>query len=410
MKLLLLINLLILSLQAATHPYSVVIKSPFNDTLYSVVEDYDGGISAVGFYKNFNTSKSSVEKSYTNPFDYLAHVSSTHGIDMQLIKMNKHAKIVFKKTLHVGEFSKAVALTKTSDDGYFVGGYTLDGHLVVAKLDQRGEKLFVKVFGKKHFDTMKKMIALSSGGVLVVGSSMSQVEPNDSIYNGGLGQSDIMVTRISADGKILWSKKFGTMYNDTGIDAVQGSDGTVIVLGTTSEGKKSKIVLMRISHFGTLLWYKTYLDKTFVKPYCMTALQDHNYLISFDTLDENHEKQINLTKFDGKGNIVQHVLIHTEYPSALLDLKEDRNGYIIGVGKVTDNNYQDTDALLMKLSGSLKPLYKKHYGSAYYDLFRGVTVLRNGDYVAVGSRSSTHSQISNMWIVKLDPNGTIAQK
>ncbi len=410
MKFLLLLTFLISLTQAQINKYNVVIKSPFNDTLLSVIQDYGNTISAVGFYKHYKSSNNS-SKTYLNPFNYLSHVGANYGINIHLVKINDSAKIILNKSISLHEFSKAVSVVKTPSNGYFVGGYTLNGNLLILKLNAQGQTIFIKKFGLHQYDSINKMIALKDGGVLVVGSSMSQDGGYSSMFNNGLGLHDIILIRISRHGQILWNKKFGTAYNDYGIDVTQAKDATFIVMGITAYKTTTKIVLIHVSQGGSIIWYKTYLDKKYLKPYSLILLRNNDFLISFDTKNRiNKQQQINLSKFNLQGTLLIHVKINSEYPSALLRIKEDKNGYIIGVGKITDKIYYNTDGLFMKLSTSLHILTQRHFGSKYYDIFKDIIILRDGKYIAVGNKSTKNSQISNMWIVKLNKNGTIAQK
>ena len=151
---------------------------------------------------------------------------------MQLIKIDASGKIILDKSSALSQFSKAVAITKTPTNGYYVGGHTMDGQLILLKLDSSANLIFKKTFGTKNFDKLNNIVQLSDGGVLAVGSSTTSRNQNDSLFQTGLGLNDIFLTRFSKDGHILWSKKYGTQYDDRGIDAVEAYDGSIIVIST----------------------------------------------------------------------------------------------------------------------------------------------------------------------------------
>jgi outer membrane protein OmpA-like peptidoglycan-associated protein len=402
---LLLFLLLSFSLIANTNNFSVIVDKPFNDALYDVTEDYDRTISAIGFSKSFKATNNN--QTYNNAFDFLESVSNSHGSQMHLLKVDNDANIKISKAAKLPKFNEAIALVKTPSNGYFVGGYTLDGSLLLAKLDTKGDILFTKLFGTSNNDTMSDLIALKDGGVLVIGSSTTTRSKNDNLFQSGLGLNDISLTRFSKDGKILWSKKYGTSYDDSGIDAVEAQDGSIIVVAKTTYDKYKNVTLMRISENGTKIWLKHYKSENTITPYKLIRLKDNNFLLSMGQKDSMQKEQIRLIKFDIQKNIILDKNVRTTYSSALKDIKEFSNSNLMAVGYVKDT--YNTDALVMLLDSNLNMLYQEHYGTDNYDVFNSLHILHNSQVAAAGITTSEKSQESNMWLVKLNPDGTIAQ-
>jgi outer membrane protein OmpA-like peptidoglycan-associated protein len=402
---LLLFLLLSCSLIANTNNFSVIVDKPFNDALYDVTEDYDRTISAIGFSKSFKATNNN--QTYNNAFDFLESISDSHGSQMHLLKVDNDANIKISKAAKLPKFNEAIALVKTPSNGYFVGGYTLEGSLLLAKLDTKGDILFTKLFGTSNNDTMNDLIALKDGGVLAIGSSTTTRSKNDNLFQSGLGLNDISLTRFSKDGKILWSKKYGTSYDDSGIDAVEAQDGSIIVVAKTTYDKYKNVTLMRISENGTKIWLKHYKSENTITPYKLIRLKDNNFLLSMGQKDSMQKEQIRLIKFDIQKNIILDKNVRTTYSSALKDIKEFSNSNLMAVGYVKDT--YNTDALVMLLDSNLNMLYQEHYGTDNYDVFNSLHILHNSQVAAAGITTSEKSQESNMWLVKLNPDGTIAQ-
>jgi len=388
--------------------YSIIIKKPFNEALLDITQDYDRTISAVGFTKNYKRTSTSTNEAYTNAFDYLESISNAHGSQIQLIKADKHANIVLSKSTKLSKFNKAIAIVKTPSNGYFVGGYTLDGDLLILKLSSNGDIIFTKIFGTKNYDRMNNLVLLSDGGVLAVGSSITSRNRHDSIFETGLGLNDIYITRFSKDGVKLWSKKYGTKYDDRGIDAVEANDGSIIVTSTTAYGNNKDITLMRITQNGDKIWLKHYKKGLFVTPYKIIKLRDNNFLLSLSQRNEIGQDQVKLIKFDLQRNILLSKEITTTYSSALYDIKEFSDGNIVGIGYVRD--IYDTDGLVMILDSQLELLNQEHYGDENFDTFNALSILHNSQVAVAGINTDKNSQESNMWIVKLNKDGSMAQK
>ena len=399
--------LLFTSLYAKSSDFSIIINKPFNDALFDITQDYDRDISAVGFSKNYETSSASSGTSYTDPFEYLKNVSSKNGSQISLVKVNNAADIVLNKTTNLSRVNKAVSILKTPSNGYLIGGYTLDGSLIILKLDSNGNTLFTKIFGTATQDKMSKLLQLSDGGVLAVGSSTTSRSAHDTLFETGLGLNDIYLTRFSKDGTKLWSKKYGTQYDDQGVDAAEADDGSIIVLSITKYEIYKNITLMRTSESGDKIWLQHYKSETLVTPYRIIKLKDNNFLMSLSQENELHKDQIRLVKFDLQNNIIIDRNIDTSYSSGLKDIKEFSDGTLMGVGYVNDT--YNTDALVMVLNNELSLLNQEHYGEENFDMFNALTILHNSQVAAAGIHTDNNSQESNMWIVKLNRDATMAQ-
>ena len=386
--------------------FSIIIDKKFDSALFDIVQDYDRSISAVGFSSTYET-KSTSTHSYTNAFDYLSSLSNAHGTQMHLIKVDNQAKLELDKPANLVNYNKAVALVKTPNNGYFVGGYTLHGSLLISKLDSHGKIIFSKSFGTKNHDTMKNMILLKDGGILTIGSSTTSRSSQDNIFETGLGLSDIYITRFSKDGRKLWGKKYGTSYDDKGIDAVEAQDGSLIIVGNTQYYAHKNITLLRLTGNGDKLWLKHYEEKSNLTPYKLIKLRDNSFLLSSSRENEIAKEQIRLIKFTLHNDIILDKEIHTSYSSVLYDIKEYSDGGIIGVGKVRDTF--NTNGLVMLLDSSLNMSIQEHYGKNNYDAFHSVTILHNSQAAIAGINTSELSQESNMWILKVNRDASVSQ-
>ena len=399
--------LLTFTLLAKPNDFSVIIDKPFNDALLDITQDYDRSISAVGFSNKFVKSNQNANQTYTNAFDYLSSISEAFGAQMHIVKVNPDGSVALSKSAKLAKFNEAVALVKTPSNGYFVGGYTLDGSLIVLKADSNANLIFSKTFGTSNYDRMNNLILLSDGGVLAVGSSVTSRSENDNMFETGLGQNDIYLTRFSKNGRRLWSKKYGTEYDDRGIDAVEARDGSIIVIATTSHDKNKNITLMRINENGNKIWLKHYKSEKTVTPHKIIRLRDNNFLLSLSQQNEMQKEQIRLIKFDLQKNIILDKFVNTTYSSVLKDIKEFSDSNVVAVGYVRDS--YNTDALTMILDSELNMLHQEHYGDDNFDIFNAVTILNNSQVAVAGINTSKDSQESNMWIVKLNRDGTMAQ-
>ena len=402
----LLFFMLLASSYAKTSDFSIIVDKAFDAALFDVTQDYDRSVTAVGFSKDYKQDSGS-GKTYTSAFEYLANASSHSGTQMHLLKVDDKANVLISNDSKLAHFSEAVAVVKTPSNGYFVGGYSMDGSLLVLKLDSLGGVIFTKTFGTKNFDKMNNLILMSDGGVLAIGSSVTSRSTSDNVFETGLGQNDVYMTRFSKNGQKLWSKKYGTEYDDEGIDAAEARDGSIVALSSTSHGKRQEVTLARVTENGDQIWLKRYESEKLATPHKIIRLRDDNFLVSLSQYDDTRKEQIRLIKFDLRKNILEDKQIFTTYPSALYDIKEFSDGTLMGVGYVKDA--YNTDGLAMIFDSRLSMLKQEHYGGENYDVFNALSILNNSQVAVVGARANDDSQESNMWIAKLNKDATMAQ-
>jgi outer membrane protein OmpA-like peptidoglycan-associated protein len=390
--------------------FSVIIHKPFNAALFDITEDYDRTITAVGFSNEFKNN-SKIATSYTNAFDYLESISQKYGSQMTLVKVDQKANILLEKVAKLNRFNKAIAVVKTPANGYVIGGYTLDGSLLVVKLDANANILYSKTFGTKNYDRMSNLILLSDGGVLAVGSSFTSRSTADNIFTTGLGKNDIFITRFSKNGHILWSKKYGTKFDDNGIDAVEAADGSIIVVSTMASELKRDVTFMRLTENGNKIWLNHFItynkNENLIVPTKIIKLRDNSFVVTLIQYNQLQKEHIRVIKFDLYKNILADKEIETTYPSGLMDIKEFSNGTLVGVGYVKDKH--NRDGLAMLLDSDLSLLQQEHYGAENYDTFYALTILHNSEVAVAGIHTDDTSQEGNMWIMKLNHDLTIAQ-
>lgn len=395
------------SLLAKQSDYSIIIDEPFNNALLDVTQDYDRSISAVGFIKTYKNNSSKPDATYTNAFDYLSSLKNVQDTLIHLVKVDEAADIKLRKSANMPNFSEAVGVIKTPQNGYFVGGHTLDGSMVVLKLDSNANTLSHKIFGTPNQDNMNKIVALRDGGILTIGTSATSKSNSLNLFNNGLGLNDIYLARFSSNAELLWSKRYGTVHDDIGVDAAEADDGSIVVLSQTKSGQSKNIALMRVTQNGDKVWHEEYKSDRGATAYKIIKLRDGNFAISLSQKDEMEKEQIRLLKIDLQKNLLLDKTIHTAYASALKDIKESSDGKIVGVGYVKDT--YNTDALAMLLDSKFAMLTQEHYGSDEYDTFNALTILHNSQIAAVGVYTNIDSQETNMWIVKLNRDLSMVQ-
>lgn len=152
-----------------------------------------------------------------------------------------------------------------------VGGVQLtsrgNNDVALIKLNKDGDVQWVTQVGGEAFDVINRVALDGNGGIYLLGGF------NDVTDLGGgplksAGARDLIVARLDASGRHVWSKRIGGAFNDTpGGIAVDPSGNIVITgslekevdfLGTKVVGKSEDIFVAKLAGDGALTWVKTY--------------------------------------------------------------------------------------------------------------------------------------------------------
>ncbi|MFA5625183.1 MAG: hypothetical protein WC966_09050 [Bradymonadales bacterium] len=157
--------------------------------------------------------------------------------DAFLTKMTKSGIIVWTKQWGTigDDFGKSVVVGK---DGYiYVGGTTTDSFATIittagrspflTKFDADGNLLYTKQFGTMYDDDLVEIAAAPSEGVYMAGHTKGNI--GGFILYGG---SDIFVLKIAGNGNTAWKKQYGSSKDET-LAAMSVYNEKLYLLGTT---------------------------------------------------------------------------------------------------------------------------------------------------------------------------------
>ncbi len=294
------------------------------------------------------------------------------------------------KTFGGTKNESAQAITKTTDGGYAVLGFTqsIDGDVVdkplgnfdywVLKFSSNHTLQWSKTYGGSDDDRGNDIIQTTDGGFAILGSSQSS---DDDVTNNE-GSQDFWIAKLDALGNISWQKSFGFSGLDSGIALIQTNDNGYLITGildvTASGGLGNSRNSQR--HAGGDYWV--------IK------------------LDVNGEKQ--WRNFYGGG--------FTDTPYDCIQTAD--NGYIIvGASDSNDvdinNNKGSYDFWIVKISDTGTLIWEKSFGGSEIDEARAIADSGDGNYIIVGDTRSSDKDVSknngaaDLWIIKMSPMGEL---
>ena len=376
-------------------------------------------------------------------------VSCTKDTNTSLAQ-NSELEIEHIKTLGGSKNESAQAVTKTSDGGYAILGYTQsnDGDVRnksnesydywLLKFDARNQLQWQKTYGGSDDDRGFDLIQTSDGGFAVLGKSKS----NDLDVSENSGFDDFWISKLDSNGSISWEYSYGFAGSDTPNSIIQTQDNGYLLTGvldvSASNGQGDRYAAVRQRHAGGDYWaiklnssglreWSNYYGGSFTDTaYDAIQTQDNGYIIigssdstDVDVSNPNGGYDFWVIKISNTGTLVwEKTFGGSEIDEArAITSSNDGNYLIVGDTRSNDLNISQNagaaDLWVIKITPEGSLLWEKTIGGTNFDVGRSISTTQdNGFLISGSSRSSdgnliTNKGLNDAWVLKIDSSGDI---
>ena len=366
------------------------------------------------------------------------------------LAQNSELEIEHIKTLGGSKNESAQAVTKTTDGGYAILGYTQsnDGDVRnksnesydywLLKFDARNQLQWQKTYGGSDDDRGFDLIQTSDGGFAMLGKSKS----NDLDVSENSGFDDFWVSKLDSNGSISWEYSYGFAGSDTPNSIIQTRDNGYLLTGvldvSASNGQGDRHAAVRQRHAGGDYWavklnssgvreWSNYYGGSFTDTaYDAIQTQDNGYIIigssdsnDVDISNSNGGYDFWVVKISNTGSLVwEKTFGGSEIDEArAITSSNDGNYLIVGDTRSDDLNISQNagaaDLWLIKITPEGTLLWEKTIGGTNFDVGRSVSKTQdNGFLISGSSRSSdgnltTNKGLNDAWVLKIDSGGDI---
>ena len=301
--------------------------------------------------------------------------------------------------------------------------------VVLFRFATQGIKFWEITLGGTGDESISDLIETIDGGLLMIGSSDSKENTLGSAYGG----SDVWVVRLDANGKVLWTKRFGGRGNDQGLMAVALPDG-YFYIGGESGSKDGSMRgrhhggldgwLAKLDGDGNLIWQQFYGgsgDEQFIGAY---FLPNYECIVVGSSSSKDYDVKHNYGKKDAWiirinefGQLLEEQCFGGSDIEEVHRSARDKNGNLYLIGTTFSNNghipYQHGkgDFWVMKMDARKNILWSKTFGGSRPDGGNDIALTRDGGVVVCGTARSHDGDILltrgyfDGFVVKLDAFG-----
>ncbi|MEX0313352.1 MAG: hypothetical protein AB3N18_04180 [Allomuricauda sp.] len=196
-----------------------------NDRSYGVVQANDGGFVLAGASESEDFDITDPKGSY----------------DFWVLKVSSSGDLLWQKSFGGTGIDKAYGIAKTADNAYVVIGNTFsidtdisknngESDVWLIKIDDSGNLIWEKNYGGTAFDAAQSVNLTANGGFVIAGNSKSI--DGDATENNG--ENDLWIIKTNSEGNVEYQKTFGGSGIDFAFDAIQNTEGSLILVGETA--------------------------------------------------------------------------------------------------------------------------------------------------------------------------------
>jgi len=340
-------------------------------------------------------------------------VETNEGTFLELYSdYNIQSDIISKVSTEKGRLDRQRCRKTRDESEWCKVTYTLSGISVTGWSDKRSldtiaskpnkRPTFEKNYGGQYSDIGNDILALKDG-FLIVGQT-------DSF---GKGQNDVYLMKTDKFGNKLWSFVYGGKQNDVAYSVTAINDGFMIAGKTGSFGNRDQsLYVARISNDGRLVWQNGYYSDKDDYYVGKSILQtDDNHVVVAGSEDHmkffDSDVYCQLTGININGQkewIKNYGGEDTDRANSII-----RSGNNFVFAGVTDTwGHGGDDAYVVKVNNKGQRVWHNAFGYGYDEEANQIITTKDGGYLVVGTTESDHRNAKDVYVVKVNENGTRA--
>lgn len=349
-----------------------------------------------------------------------------------------------------GDVDIPFAIKFTTDGGTVAVGYTDSKNgdvspqpnreywdLWIIKLDRCGTIQWEKSFGGTAYETAKDVVQTADGGYIIAGETNST---DGGVVAGYGGTKDIWLLKLTANGTLVWQKRYGGTGLDIATHLHLLEDGNILLTASSSSndgnikgnhgtGGFTDAVLMKLDANGNFLWSKCFGGSKNEELLDIEIINGRIYLAGYanstdgDIPPSQKNYDVWLLAVDGNGNKIYSKVYGGSQNDVAYSMTKGDDGSLTLAGYTTSNDGDVTGAkgsqdywILNITPGNGKLNWQKVAGGTDAEYANSIITDTDGGYIVGGISYSNNGDITNplgegdYWIIKLNAAGKILWK
>jgi hypothetical protein len=183
------------------------------------------------------------------------------GFSLLFCALDLTAQVSYEKHFRGSGIDAPTSTCLLAGDGMIIGGATNSfgngaNDMSLTRLDANGNVIWTKAVGTAQNDTCNSVIITTDSFIVACGNT----------YGGGLGNSDLYINKLDMNGQLVWSKVFGSANYDWSLKAFPTHDSGFVLTGyinyppvfTPVMNVACNSFLMKFDRNGNIVWTQYY--------------------------------------------------------------------------------------------------------------------------------------------------------
>jgi hypothetical protein len=314
--------------------------------------------------------------------------------------------VQWQKTFGGSDLDNGYSVQQTTDGGYIISGRTKsfgagETDVYFIKTEPNGYIQWQKTFGGGDEDMGYSVQQTIDSGYIIAGTT----------YSFGAGTSDVYLIKTDPNGNGQWEKTFGGSYEDYGQSVQQTVDEGYIITGWSEIDPMyeiQEVYLIKTDPNGNIQWQRTFGRNNYDWGSSVHQTLDGGYIIvGADESFESGDCDVYLIKTNPNGNIQwQKTFGGSSYDWGDSVQQTSDGGYIIA-GNTASFGAGSTDVYLIKTDPNGDGQWEKTFGGSKAEYGRSVQQTSDGGYIIAGTAHSFGAGLDDLYLVKTDSNGNL---
>jgi hypothetical protein len=327
--------------------------------------------------------------------------------DILLVCADKTGKIKWTRTYGGKQDDMGWDLLEMPDKGFLLAGTTLTDNrnsrdMIAIRVDETGNVIWEKTFGTEKDEYCWDMVATEDGYYLLAGETNLEGE-----Y--GKGNKDFYVVKIDSKGNIIWTHTYGGQNTDRCYSADAAEDGYLLLGSTNSYGAGDQdAYLLKVDLQGKIQWSKTYGSEKFDMGHDVKCSRDGGcVVIGYSQTESKGENDAWIFKTDSEGKVSWDTKIGGEKDDRAIRGIQDRDGNYLITGYTKSFGASIWDLFLAKIDSEGKVIWRQNQSGSGAELGYGICLSRDGGILLTGQTYSYGNHKGDLWLLKTNSNGII---
>ena len=295
-----------------------------------------------------------------------------------------------------GDGTVSYTVESNTDTDTRTGTITVAGKIFT--VTQTGvSQLWAKSYGGPSFDYANSIMQSPDGGYIAAGGTLSS----------GMGARDVCAMKLGPDGAIEWQKTYGMASDEYARVIRPTSDGGYIILAQIEEPAYEPVVL-KLNHDGSVAWQKQYRGIAIIS---LEETSDGGYIMTgFAWVDDAND--LCVLKLNTNGSITwsktygRILLSGPSIDEGTSIWQTADGGYIVAGRTPASFDTEISNLWVLRLDASGSIVWHRYYLSTTNSWAKTVRETSDGGFIVLGSMGI--DELDSIWVVKLGPDGDVA--